>query len=74
MKSKIYIKWLRDENDCEDCGYSDAYGAEITIGTEVYVLKPVAHCFDSSSWGPEEVLRFILEKLGYSLEEDCTYD
>lgn len=66
---KIKIKWLQDEYDCEDCGTSYAEGAEIMISTTQYELRPVAHCFGGQNFDKEEVLKFILAKLGYEVEE-----
>ena len=65
----INIKWIYDEHDCETCGYTAAEGAIVT-GDVALHLEPVAHCYNSSHYGPAEVYRAIIEALGHPINED----
>lgn len=66
---KIKIKWLYDEYECDNCGYTSAEGALVTFedGRQLH-LKPVAHCYEEQSWSTEDVYLEILKELGYELE------
>lgn len=66
---KIKIKWLCDDYDCDDCGYSSAEGALVTFedGRKLH-LEPVAHCYGGQSWSTEAVYAEILKELGHELE------
>lgn len=67
--NNIKITRLHDDYDCEDCGYSDAYGAVVTLdGIELLRLEPVAHCFGGRDYSDEDIFREILIKLGYNVE------
>lgn len=67
--SKIVIKATTDVSDCEDCGGGLAQGADVYIDGELVIhLEPVAHCYDSISYEPEDVLRRIILQLGHSIE------
>lgn len=66
--SKIEIKWIYDEHDCDTCGSSYAEGAIVKIdGKEALVLEPFAHCFDDQSFSETEVFEKILEHLGHEV-------
>lgn len=67
---KIKIQWIVDDYDCETCGSSSAEGAIVTLdGKEILKLEPLAHCYNSVEFTPEEVYRKLLETLGYEVEE-----
>lgn len=66
--AKIRIERLRDDHDCEDCGWSVAEGANVFFDGELALtLKPFAHCFDGTNYEDHEIFAAILEKLGHSL-------
>ena len=66
----IKVQWLSAESDCELCGPSWAEGAEIFMPDgETILLKPVAHCFDLETHDRFDVVKKILNILGYELEE-----
>lgn len=65
------IKIVRtyDEYDCDDCGYSTAEGAKIYLNNKkVLDLKPVAHCYGGMTYNDEDILKAVLEYLGYNVE------
>lgn len=65
------IKIVRayDEHDCDDCGYSTAEGANIYIdGKKVLDLKPIAHCYDGTSYSDMDILKEVLAYLDYKVE------
>ena len=71
--SSIKITRLHNDYDCEDCGYSDAYGATVTLDGKVIVdLKPVAHCLGGKDYSDEDILKEILTTLGYDVEIEET--
>lgn len=70
----LKIVWLEDSYDCDDCGPSSANGARVykVEGEEVTLLLeliPAAPCYEGVTYEPEQVLRMVLSKLGYALEE-----
>jgi hypothetical protein len=68
--SNITIEWLSDDNDCDTCGTSYAYGAHVRIdGVLVLELNPVAHCYSGTNYEREEVFKAILEYLGHTVED-----
>lgn len=65
----IRIEWLSDECECDTCGYNWADGAHVYFDDELVLnLKPVASCFDSEHYYPEDVYQRILGQLGHSVE------
>ena len=66
---QIYINWLFDDNDCEQCGGNYAGGARVELeGETILHLEPVASCYGSDKdWSSDRVYEMILEKLGYSV-------
>lgn len=69
--TKIQIRWLSDDHDCETCGWSYAEGAEVIIDGVPFPedLTPHAHCFGGAHFTSEEVFQKILEHLGHTVEE-----
>lgn len=65
----IKIEWMEDAHDCEICGPSYASGAIVRLGDTNVMFTPAASCLGGESWTPEEIFRFILEHLGYTIEE-----
>jgi hypothetical protein len=69
--SKIRIKWLSDEHDCELCGWSYSTGAHVYIDDALVMeFNPVAHCYDDVTYEPETILKNILEHLGHIIETE----
>lgn len=67
---KIKIQWLEESHDCETCGSSYAVGAIVNIVDHVtIVMQPLAHCYESVNYYPDEVYQRILFELGYVVEE-----
>jgi hypothetical protein len=70
MKGTLDIRWLSDRSDCETCGWSYADGAEVFLdGRPILLLAPVASCFGGSHWERDDVLKMVLEQLGYTVKE-----
>lgn len=70
----LEITWLQDDYDCEDCGFSSAEGASVTLdGKDFLLLDPLAHCFGGASWDEAEVYKAILEKLGFTFTFDNSF-
>lgn len=68
--ARIKIEWLADNHDCETCGPTWAEGARVTIdGKRVLELEPHAYCYDGTDYNESQVLRKIIEVLGYVIEE-----
>lgn len=67
--SVIKLERLCDDYECDDCGYSSAYGANVFIdGVLAIELKPSAHCFGGIDYTDEDIYKEILCKLGHTLE------
>ena len=69
MSKTATIIHTTDSYDCETCGgsYEDSVQLEIdgtTLGISAY-----AHCFGGQSSTYEDLLKALLEHLGYSIEE-----
>ena len=68
---KIKITWLEHHHDCETCGSSYAVGAIVHIADhKVMMMEPIAHCYNSENYYPEDVYKRILSELGYTVEEE----
>jgi hypothetical protein len=66
---KYTIRNINDDYDCETCGSSYAEGFEIIKdGNLVHTLKPVAHCYNGDSFDGDDLLTWILNDLGHSVE------
>lgn len=67
---KLEIIRLTDENECESCGTSWAYGYRAFVDGELLCeVIPSASCFDSISVDDCEIYTQIIHKLGYEVEE-----
>ena len=67
--SDIKIVWLDDSHNCETCGWSDAYGARVTIdGVVALEYIPVAHCYNGRSWDPDDVYEMVIRHLGHTID------
>lgn len=65
---KIRIERLSDDYECEDCGWSCAYGANVWFDDKLQLeLKPVAHCFGGNEYTDEDIYKRILEELGHTV-------
>lgn len=64
-KHIIDIEWLKDDHECDTCGWDYAEGARVSInGRSVLDLEPSAHCFDSNDWNFSDVMALIILELG----------
>lgn len=69
----IRVRHLSDYNDCETCGGSGAYGAEVLFDFDPnldFILEPFAHCYDENTYDDWDIFKKILAKLGYELVEE----
>ena len=65
----IRIETIYDDHECETCGSSSAYGARVYLDGELLVdMTPVAHCYDSVMYDDMDIMRHVLEHLGYDVE------
>lgn len=65
----VFITYLDDSWDCEDCGGSYAHGAEVIIDGEPFGdFAPIAHCYSGTSYSNSRIWLAILEHLGLSAE------
>ena len=70
---KIRVRFLTDDMDCETCGGNWAEGAEVffEFDSELdFILEPVAHCYNGTSYDTWDVFKTILSKLGYEVVEE----
>ncbi len=67
--TKLTIKSLEDEHDCETCGSSWEQGFEVYIdGKPFGDYAPLAACWDSKGYLLENVLVDVLKYIGYDVE------
>jgi len=65
----VIVKIVYDESDCETCGFIGSQGYLITIDGEEYDdLLPIATCTSSADYNDGDLLKFIAEKLGFSVQ------
>ena len=63
----VRIERTSDMHDCETCGVSYADGAKLYIDDFLYVtLIPVAHCYAGKHWTEEDIMREVIQLLGYT--------
>lgn len=66
---KIEIEALTDSYECDTCGWSDAYGANVYFDGELAIdLIPVANCYGGKNYTDEDIFTAILNKLGHTVE------
>lgn len=66
--SKITIKELSDDYDCETCGLSYETGYEVTIdGKPFGDYAPSAYCYGGKSFAFNIVLQDLMKHLGHEL-------
>lgn len=69
--SRIKIVWLEDTHDCDVCGTNWAQGAEVyKDGQLLFKLEPMAHCLGGQHWDLEDIYKYLLQALGYEVEDD----
>lgn len=78
MSNLIYVEWLHDEYDCENCGpsYATGYKLEISDETGVVVMErvPIAHCYDGQDFDRQHLLEDIMDYFGYTYSERDSRD
>ena len=66
---KIKVITLTDSWDCETCGFSDAYGAQVYFDDILAIdMTPTAHCYGGDNYTDEDIFKAILNKLGHTVE------